>query len=129
MNKNVLSIILAGLWILASEFIRNEFLFKNIWINHYQTLGLNFETLPVNGVIWTMWSFLLAYLIFRLVKKFSFWETTLLIWIVAFVMMWLTIYNLQVLPALLLIFAIPLSLLEVIVAQLIIRKVNLTGQN
>jgi hypothetical protein len=36
--------------------------------------------------------------------------------------MWLTVYNLQALPLMLLFFAVPLSLLEVFVALLIIKQ-------
>jgi len=121
-KKTILSIMLAGIWITVSEFIRNEFIFKNYWINHYNSLGLTFETLPINGILWTVWSFVMAYLIFELLRKFSFRKTIFLAWLPAFVMMWITIYNLQVLPVTLLIFAIPLSLLEVYVAGIIIRK-------
>jgi len=38
--------------------------------------------------------------------------------------MWITVYNLQVLPVRLLIVAVPLSLLEVLVAGIIIRKLS-----
>ena len=38
-------------------------------------------------------------------------------------MMWFVLYNLQVLPTGLLVFAVPLSLLEVLVAAWIVRKV------
>ena len=39
-------------------------------------------------------------------------------------MMWIVIFNLQVLPLEILIFAVPLSIVEIIVAQMIIRKMN-----
>ena len=122
MKKSILSIIIAGIWITVSEFVRNELLFKGYWLDHYRAMGLEFKTLPLNGVFWMIWSFALAYLIFRLQKKFSAVETILLAWLAAFVMMWLTIYNLQVLPLTLLIFAVPLSLFEVAVATFIISK-------
>jgi hypothetical protein len=125
MSNNLKSITLAlglaTLWITISEFVRNEFLFKSYWSNHFESLGLSFKTLPINGILWLIWSFGLAFLIFRLLKKFSFKETILLSWITAFVMMWITTYNLQVLPLGLLLFAIPLSLFEVYVAGRIIK--------
>jgi len=124
MKKNALSIILAGIWITASEFLRNELLFKQIWVEHYKSLGLQFETLPINGVIWMLWSFLFAALIAILLKKFTFKETLIIGWISGFILMWLTLFNLQVLPLILLAYAIPLSLLEVFIAEIIIQKIG-----
>lgn len=123
MKKMTLSIVLAGIWITFSEFIRNEFLFKSYWASHFGSIGLRFETLPINGVLWMIWSFMLAYVIFKLLQKFSLKETILLSWLSAFVMMWITAHNLQVLPVRLLYIAIPLSLLEIFIAIVIIKRV------
>jgi len=71
-----------------------------------------------------VWSFFLAYLIYEFIKQFSFLKALLLAWISAFIMMWITVFNLQVLPLQILLYAIPLSLLEVIVAELIISKIR-----
>jgi hypothetical protein len=122
MKKPFLAIIIAGIWITVSEFLRNELLFNSYWVNHFSSLGLKFATLPINGMLWMIWSFILAFIIFNLLKKYSFKETMLISWLAAFVMMWITIYNLQVLPLMLLVFAVPLSIIEVLVAGLIIRK-------
>jgi len=122
MKKAILAIILAGIWITVSEFIRNEFLFKTYWVHHFRSIGLEFKTLPLNGVLWMIWSFALSYLIFRLLQKFTIIQTIFLAWLPAFVMMWITIYNLQVLPIQLLAFTIPLSLVEVAIAVVIIKK-------
>jgi hypothetical protein len=124
MKKTILPITIAGIWITVSEFVRNEFLFKNYWINHFDSLGLRFETLPLNGILWMIWSFILAYVIYKLLQKFSFRETLFLAWLTAFVMMWITIYNLQVLPLRLLLFAVPLSVVEVAIAEVIIKKMQ-----
>lgn len=123
MNKKVLAVLAAGIWITFSEFIRNELIFKEYWVQHFQSIGLVFQTLPSNGVLWMVWSFLLAYIIFELLQKFSFKKTLVLAWILAFVMMWIPLYNLQVLPLSLLLFAIPLSIIEVSVAGIVVKKV------
>lgn len=122
MKKTHVSIILATLWIGFSEFFRNEFLFKSIWNNHYKQLGLEFATLPINGMVWLVWSFILAVILHEILQKFSIVKTVFLTWIMAFLMMWLAMYNLQVLPLKLLLFAIPLSLLEISIAILLIKK-------
>lgn len=118
---NWLKILAAGFWIVVSEFIRNEFLFKSYWVDHFNSLNLTFETLPINGLLWTVWSFGLAFLISKLLTKFSSRETIVIAWLTAFVLMWITAFNLQVLPLPLLIFAIPLSLFEVWIATLILK--------
>lgn len=123
-KKTCVSIILATIWIGFSEFLRNEFLFKNIWNNHYTKLGLEFTTLPTNGVVWLVWSFFLAVILHEILKKFSIVKTVFLTWIMAFLMMWLTMYNLQVLPLQIVLFAVPLSLLEISIAILIIKKLH-----
>jgi hypothetical protein len=122
MKRNILSTVFAGIWVTVSEFIRNEFLFKNYWITHYNSLGLDFVTLPVNGIMWMVWSFLFAYLLYRLLHHFSLWDAVCIGWMFAFLLMWITVYNLQVLPLGLLLFAVPLSILETLVAGLIIKK-------
>lgn len=86
-----------------------------------QTHWLRAHAAGRQHILWMIWSFALAYVIFRFLQKFSLQETIFLAWLPAFVMMWIVIYKLQVLPLRLLIFAVPLSLLEVLVAALIIR--------
>lgn len=128
MNKHLLSVILAGLWITASEFIRNELIFKSHWVSHFSGLGLHFETLPLNGALWTLWSLGLAALIAGLRPKFTFAATVGYAWLAAFPLMWICLFNLQVLPLGLLVFAIPLSLLEVAVATLITSRILGAGK-
>ena len=122
MKKAILAVVVSGIWITFSEFVRNEFLLKAIWVNHYSSLNLTFSTLPFNGILWMIWSFLLAYLIYRLISKFSFIETILLSWMTSFAMMWITVFNLQVLPLKLLYVAIPLSFVEILIAGLLTSK-------
>jgi hypothetical protein len=120
-KKTILPVILATIWISISEFTRNEFLIKSYWTKHYQELGLVFPSDPVNGAVWGIWSLLFAVAIYIFSKKFSMVQTTLLSWFVGFVMMWVVIGNLGFLPYGILIFAIPLSLIESLIATLIIR--------
>ncbi|MEI6378593.1 MAG: hypothetical protein WCO55_02955 [Candidatus Falkowbacteria bacterium] len=123
-KRKILAVVCAGLWITLSEFIRNEFLFKGFWIEHFRSLGLVFATLPVNGLLWLVWSLLLAYVIYRLSDKFSPKEVLFISWLAGFVMMWIAAYNLQVMSLGLLIIDLPLSLLEIAVAQYIIVRLR-----
>lgn len=121
-RKTILPILLATTWISISEFGRNEFLLKHYWTEHYQKLGLVFPSEPINGAMWGVWSLCFAISIFVIAKKFSFWQTVLLSWIVGFILMWISISNLGVLPLGILYYAVPLSVLEVIIATLISKK-------
>ena len=122
MKKTILPVLLATIWIIFSEFLRNELLFKSYWVEHYEQLGLVFPSEPINNAIWGLWAFLLAIAIFIISKRFTLIETTLFSWLVGFVLMWIVIGNMGVLPFRILFAAIPLSLLEVFIAAYIIRK-------
>jgi hypothetical protein len=122
--KKIIPILLATVWISISEFVRNEFLVKQHWVAHYQQLGLQFPSSAVNGAVWGLWSLLFAVAIAILSKKFAFFQTAFLAWFVGFVLMWVTIGNLGVLPYGILAYAIPLSLLESFVAVWIIKKMS-----
>lgn len=118
MTKNsVLAICASTVWISASEFFRNELLLKNYWTDHYDSLGLVFPSKPINGLMWGLWSLLLAILIFALSRKLTFREAVVIVWFFAFVLMWIVVGNLGVLPVSILLFAIPMSILEVYVAS------------
>jgi len=118
----ILPVLLATIWISISEFVRNQLLFKSYWVEHYQAMGLTFPAEPINGAMWGVWSLLFAIAIFILAKKFTFWETTFFSWVIGFVLMWVVIGNLGVLPYGLLVYAVPLSLLEAFLAVWIIKQ-------
>ena len=124
LKKNILPIVLSTLWISLSEFVRNELLVKSYWVQHYESLGLVFPSELVNGMIWGLWSLLFAIAITIISQRFSLLHTTLLSWGVGFVLMWVVLWNLNVLPPGLLIIAVPLSLLEAFVAAWIIQKLS-----
>jgi hypothetical protein len=117
----ILPILLATIWISFSEFVRNEFLVKSFWVEHYQGLGLTFPSEPLNGAVWGIWSLLFAIAIFIIAKKFPMVQTTFISWLVGFVLMWVVLGNLGVLPYGLLVYAVPLSILEAGIASLIIK--------
>ena len=124
MKKNLIAILAATLWISISEFARNQFIVQSFWTKHYESLGLTFPAKPVNGAVWGLWSLLFAIFIFILSRKFNLFQTTLISWLAGFLMMWVVIGNMGVLPFGLLPAAIPLSLLEAFLAALIIKKLT-----
>jgi len=126
-SRNIIAVILTGIWVNASEFFRNEILLKTYWIDHYQSLGMTFPSSPKNGIIWVAWGFLFAIAIYLISRKFNLIQTTLVSWFMAFVLMWVTLCNLNVLPMTILIYAVPLSLLEAFIGSYICRKMSPNG--
>jgi hypothetical protein len=129
LRNTVLPILLATIWISVSEFFRNEVLLKSYWVEHYEKLGIVFPSEPINGAIWGLWSLLFAIAIFIISRRFSLLETTLLAWFVGFVLMWVVLWNMNVLPLGILMFAIPLSVVEAFLGALIIDKFAGTKQS
>lgn len=123
-KKIILPIAAASVWISISEFVRNEFLLKSHWTNHYNDLGLVFPSEPVNGAVWGVWSMLFATAVLIISKKFNLIQTTLICWLMAFLMMWVVIGNMNVLPYWILVYAVPLSLFETFIAAWIIKKLS-----
>jgi hypothetical protein len=123
LKKTILPVLLATIWISISEFLRNEVLFKSYWTEHYTNMGLTFPSEPINGAMWGVWSLLFAISIFVVSRKFKLLESSILAWLYGFVMMWVVLGNLSVLPFGLLLYAVPLSMLEVFLAVWIIKKI------
>lgn len=121
-GKNIITVILATLWIAFSEFLRNEWLLKHFWMDHYREIGLAFPSEPVNGVMWGVWSFFFALTVFFIAKKFTLWQAIFLSWLPVFAMMWVAIGNLGVLPYGLLVYAVPLSIVEAGGATWIVKR-------
>lgn len=124
LKHTLLPFLLAGIWINASEFVRNEWLLKSFWLEHYDQMNLVFPSAPINGLVWGIWGFSFAAFIFLLSKKYSLLQTTLLAWFASFFMMWLAIWNLNVLPRGMLWFSAPLSLVEAFVGAWIIVRMS-----
>jgi hypothetical protein len=122
LSRNILAVILTGIWVNASEFFRNEVLLKTYWVDHYQSLGMTFPSKPLNGMIWVAWGFLFAMAIYLISRRFNLMQTTLISWFMAFVLMWFVTWNLNVLPSAILLYAVPLSLLEAFIGSYICRK-------
>jgi len=123
-NKTILPIILTGIWINVSESLRWIFLVKSHWIEHYEKLSLDFPTEPINGITWMIWGFLLAISIFIISRKFNLIQTTLISWLLAFVMLWVVLWNIDIFPIRILWIVVPLSLFELFVGALICKKIS-----
>jgi predicted neutral ceramidase superfamily lipid hydrolase len=123
-SRSITAVLLSGLWVNASEFVRNEVLLKTYWVDHYQSLGMIFPSELKNGVIWIAWGFLFAAAIYVISRKFNLIQTALISWFMAFFLMWVVTLNLKVLPSAILIYAVPLSLLEAFIGSYICVKIS-----
>jgi hypothetical protein len=121
-GRAVLAVLLSGIWIGLCEFVRNQFLLASQWQHHYQGMGLVFPSKPVNGMMWMVWSFLAAGAIYAISRRFGLWQTTIIAWVTGYVMMWVVIWNLSVLPVGILPVAVPFSFVEALGAAFVCRK-------
>ena len=123
-SRSILAVALTGIWVNASEFLRNEILLKTYWVEHYQMLGMTFPSEAKNGMLWVVWGFLFAIAIYFISRRFNVIQATLLCWFMAFVLMWIVTFNLNILPGDILVYAIPLSLLETCIGCYICIKMS-----
>ncbi len=123
MKKISASILVSGLWLNTHEFLRNELLFKDQWVESFQVLGLSFPSAPLNGLVWVLWGFIFATVLTMLTQKLSLLQASLLAWFQGFGLMWIACLNLGVFPVELLPVAIPWSLVEVYTAAMIAHKI------
>ena len=121
-GRIVLAVIVAGIWVGLCEFVRNQFLLTSHWQAHYRGMGLEFPSKPVNGMMWMVWSFLMAGMTFVISRRFNLWQTTFVAWVMGYVMMWAVIWNLLVLPIGILPIAVPFSFVEALGAAFICRR-------
>jgi hypothetical protein len=121
-KRTILPVLLVGIWINISETVKWLLILKSFWVEHYQNINLIFPDGPINGMVWMIWGFFLAITIFIFSKKFNLLQTTFLAWFVVFVMLWVLLWNIDMLPVSLLWYNVPLSLLEVFVGALICKR-------
>lgn len=118
-KKTIVPILVTGIWINISETLRWMFLVESFWLEKYQDLNLSFPNETINMIVWMLWGFCHATVIFILSRKYNLFQITFLSWFVAFVMMWLVVWNVGVLPTGMLWFNVPMSLLEAFIGAYI----------
>ena len=123
----VLALLAATAWISINEFVRNQLALLDEWTAHYTGLGLAFPVAPINGAVWGLWSLAFATVILILAKRFTLVETAGLAWCIGFVLMWLVIGNLGVLPYGILAIAIPWSMVEAFGAAWLVKRIVPAG--
>jgi hypothetical protein len=120
--RPLLAILATTVWISLNEFLRNQLVLIDHWTQHYAAMGLTFPGEPINGAVWGIWSLCFAVVIFVMARRFSLLETSVLAWGAGFVLMWLVVGNLGMLPMSILPYAIPWSMVEAFGAVWIVKK-------
>jgi len=85
---------------------------------------MTFPSEPINGILWLAWGFLFSAAIYFISRKFNLMKTTFISWFMGFVLMWVVTINMNVFPISILIYAVPLSLLEAFIGSFICLKVS-----
>lgn len=124
MKRMVLAIAAAGIWMNISEFVRNELLIKQIWVDGFAKLGLAYPSEDINGAVWGIWSLIFVTMLAMACQRFDAIRATLILWVSAFPLLWLAMWNMGILPPGLLFWAAPWSLIEVYIAALICQSIN-----
>jgi hypothetical protein len=115
-------VVLAGVWVNLCEFVRNQVLLTSKWQVFYREhMKVPFPAQPVNAIMWVVWGFVLAVAVFAISRRFGVWATTLLAWVAGYVLMWITMWNLAVLPMRILPVAVPFSFVEALGAAFLCR--------
>jgi len=122
LKRTILPTLLTGIWLNISGTIRWIYLIEPYWLEKYNYLKIEFPTEPINNIVWMIWGFMFAMAIFILSKKFNLFQTTLLSWFMVYIMMWVIVWNVGVLPTGMLWINIPLSLVDAFVAALICNR-------
>jgi hypothetical protein len=120
--RPLLAILATTVWISINEFLRNQLVLIDHWTAHYTSMGLVFPGEPINGAVWGIWSLCFAVVIFFMARRFSLLETSVLAWGSGFVLMWLVVGNLGMLPMSILPYAIPWSMVEAFGAAWIVKR-------
>ena len=123
MKRFWLAVVASGAWMNLSEFIRNEFVIKHVWVKGFEELGLSLPSAPVNGLVWVLWAFIFCAVLAWLSTKFDVLKSTIICWVTGFGLLWIAMWNIGILPKGLLYWAVPWSFVEVYVAAFIYTRI------
>ena len=79
-----LAVVASGMWMNLSEFIRNEFVIKHMWVKGFEEIGLSFPSAPVNGLVWVIWTFIFCAVLTALNMRFNALRSTIICWVTGF---------------------------------------------
>ena len=128
-KKTIWQILLISLWINIFETLRWMLFAKPDIDIHFKAANLVLPNEPINNILWLIWGIIIAVMIFIISKKFKVLQTTFIVWIIVYVMHWIALWNMAVLPVNVLWLAVPLTFINVLVGALICAKFTSKGNN
>jgi hypothetical protein len=118
-QKAIWQILLVSIWINIFETLRWMLFAKPEIDMHFQAVNLVLPNEPINNLLWLIWGIIIAVMIFIVSKKFKVLQTTFIVWITVYVMHWIALWNMAVLPINILWLAVPLTFINVLIGVLI----------
>jgi hypothetical protein len=122
--KPIWQIVLLAVWINAAETVRWILFTKPRFDALFQSMGLVFPNDPINGILWMLWGVIIAVIVYVLSQKYSLWQTTFITWSAVFVLVWIALWNSAVLPIEILPVVVPLSLITILVAAFLAKRLQ-----
>jgi len=119
LKKAIWKILLVSIWINIFETLRWMLFAKPEIDMHFNAANLILPNEPINNLLWLIWGIIIAVMIFIVSKKFKVLQTTFIVWITVYVMHWIALWNMAVLPINILWLAVPLTFINVLVGALI----------
>lgn len=121
-KKTIWQILLVSLWVNIFETLRWMLFAKPSIDMHFKAANLVLPNEPINNLLWLIWGIIIAVMIFIISKKFKVLQTTFIVWITVYVLHWIALWNMAVLPINILWLAVPLTFINVLVGALICAK-------
>ena len=118
-KKAIWQVIILSIWINLAETIRWIAFAKPYFVNHTQNMNIEQPSGPLYLIIWFVWGVLLALLIYIISRKFSFIETTIIIWLSVYSGIWIMLFNLSLVTFPILIAIAAFCFIEIFVGSLI----------
>lgn len=118
-KKAIWQILVVSIWINIFETLRWILFAKPEIDMHFKAANLLLPNEPINNILWLIWGIIIAVMIFTISKKFKVLQTTIIVWITVYVMHWIALWNMAVLPLNILWLAVPLTFINVLVGALI----------
>ncbi len=118
-KKAIWQILLVSLWINIFESLRWVIFAKPDIEMYFKVANHVLPNQPINNILWMVWGVIIAIMIFIISKRFKLLQTTFIVWITVYVMHWIALWNMAVLPVNILWLAFPLTLINVFIGVLI----------
>lgn len=121
-KKAIWQILLVSLWINIFESLRWVIFAKPDIEMYFKAANHVLPNQPINNILWMVWGVIIAIMIFIISKRFKLLQTTFIVWITVYVMHWIALWNMAVLPINILWLAVPVIFIIILVGASICSK-------